>query len=209
MAGTAKYTITLSKDWQRLLKASNPSRFRKLLTAHMRVATERNGVDVMNCIRRKVQEAKFDPNSELTKLLKGSSKPLINSSTLARNINYALENAFVGLAGTNRNREGANIAYVLHEGATLKMTDERRRWLARAIAMAYKKMGRDYQGKEGTGYTYSGGVASPTRGKSNSFAALIIPSRPFIESAFDDALIKRILERWSEACYQAIKAAAR
>lgn len=205
---TQKYTITLGKDWQRLLKASNPARFRKLLAANMRIATEKNGIDVMNCIRRKVQEAKFDPNSELTKLLKGSTKPLIDTSTLANNISYELENAFVAMAGTNRNREGANIAYTLHEGATLKMTDERRRWLARAIAIAYKKMGKDYQGKEGTGYTYAGGVASPTRGKSSSFGAIIIPGRPFIVSAFDDALIKRILERWSVACYQAMKAAA-
>jgi hypothetical protein len=205
MAG-ASFTITLSKDWEKFMKACDPARFRKNLRAHMRIATERNCILISKLISAQIESDKFDPNSELTKLLKGSSKPLIDSHLLARNITHELESAFCGLIGTVRNRAGANIARILHEGAVLQLTDARRKWLAQAIKRAFNKAGKDHQSKEGTGYSYSEGKASPTRGSSMSaHSALVIPSRPYIVSVFNDVVVKKVLSEWENAYYQAIR----
>lgn len=77
------------------------------------------------------------PNSPLTVLLKGSSKPLVDRGDLRQSIEARFKH-LRGIdmkteVGANRRANGADIAWSLHEGFTLKVTPELREQVFAAI----------------------------------------------------------------------------
>jgi len=114
------------------------------------------------------------PNSPLTVLIKGSSRPLVDRGDLRQGIETDVSfrpNAIVGQVGVTRtakNRDGKslhNVAMMLHEGATIKVTPEVR-------AAVFAKL----RERQGGGVRFNGGGGSRT---------WIIRGRPFIKEPFE------------------------
>ena len=209
--------VQLFKDWDKFAAATDPTRFRFAMDVKMHVATKRNCEDVQNEIRRRIDGREYDKNSGLTILLKASSKPLVGGTTgyggsdvggtLLKSLGNSMQGAYVGFIGVVRSRGGANVALIVHQGAVLKMTTQRRKWLAMAISKAMKRQGMTYS-RRGEAYTYAGGKATPVPGSSSNIGAqaIVIPARPFITKAMQDpALQKRLIDRWAAAAAEALK----
>lgn len=102
-------------------------------------------------------EAHGVPNSPLTILVKGSSRPLVDRGDLRMSINWRTHNlggrvfGGVGVLRTRRTKDGrslANVAAALHEGFTIKVTDKVR---AAVFAEMRKRRGKKVRFEGGSG----------------------------------------------------------
>ena len=216
-----RLVVTLFKGWAKFAAATDPEKFRSAMVREMKKATEENCEDVRGAIKKEIKSQNFDKNAGLTVLFKSHSTILKGGNmgigsemgggtdrggALLKSLKHTLNGAFEGFIGVVKNRGGANIALILHEGTTLKMTEKRRKWLAMAIKSAMTKQGMDPSNK-GAGHSVGGGTASKTGGASNNVGSVIvIPARKFIVNAMQNpALHRRVIERWAQAAERALK----
>jgi hypothetical protein len=182
---TVGVKVKLKDDWAKFLKKSNPRLFRVILWERMQVAMVDNCEYLEKVIATRIRRIDYKRNKPLTVLLKGSGVPLVDNADMIKSLSHLLESPFDAYVGVNKNAaKGANIAYVLHEGWTIRVTPAMRRWMAIAIAKALK-----------SGKTFA---TKPV--PFSSAAAIVIPPRPFIKKVIDDKRIQgRILRRWAQA----------
>lgn len=123
------------------------------------------------------------PNSPLTVLVKGSSKPLVDRGDLRQGIEtdvVFMPNAVVGQVGVSRVAKGkggkglSNIAKILHEGTTIKVTPKVRK-------AVFAKLRQ----RQGGGVRFDGGGRSAKR-------TWVIKGRPFVREPYEE-LEPRIL----------------
>lgn len=162
-------------------------------------ATAVNAMLVVKEIKRRIRAKEYAPNSALTVALKGSSTPLIDNADLFRSIQAHLVSSyqqFVGVLRGTRSKDGGdlvNIAQILHDGISIKMTPAMRRWIFAQLNDAGIK------GDKSSG----GGKAK----KSAKPGWVVIPGRPFIKDVFDDPKTKAMLKvNWEAAAKRAIMA---
>ena len=188
-----KTVFQLFKGWDKFAAATDPWKFKMAMDVKFRGATIENSKDVKHEIRRRIDGQEFAKNAHLTILLKGSSKPLVGGTTgyggsdvggtMLKSLDYNLLGHYTAVIGVKRNRAGHNVALIVHQGAVLKMTPKRHKWLEVNIGKALGKP------KSGVGWN-----------------AIVIPSRPFIIKAMQDpALQKRLIDRWARAGAEALK----
>jgi len=165
----------------------DPAAFDARLKGNIKRATTRIGLDAERQIKEDITGGKFDKNSPITTAIKGSSRPLVDTGELFKAINsqvLAWDEVVVGVLRSKKvtGKDGKaddllNIAAVLHEGATITVTQKMRNFFA---AMARKHPGK-YR---------------PLRA---STKAIIIPRRPFLESAVTKAQQDRYRSMWEQA----------
>jgi hypothetical protein len=141
-------------------------------------ATAVNTMLVVKEIKRRIRAKEYAPNSALTIALKGSSTPLIDNADLFRSIQAHLIDSYRSFAGVlrgTRSKDGGdlvNLAKMLHDGISIKMTPAMRRWIFAQLNQAGIEAGE----------VAGGGGAK----KSKKPGWVVIPGRPFIKDVFDD-----------------------
>lgn len=153
------------------------SKRRSELASEMRKKVQRQLVLLRGDILRYIDsEAHGVPNSPLTVLAKGSSRPLVDRGDLRRSINWRTETKVgtlwggVGVLRTRKTRDGrslVNVAIPLHEGFTVRVTPKVR---AAVFAEMRKRRGKAvrFESSEGS-RTWK------------------VKGRPFVRVPFEDA----------------------
>ncbi len=178
----------------------DPKKFEKRLKKHVGNATLKNGLIAEGKVKEAINKGKVKSsgsgkksgarNADLTILLKGSDRPLVDSGQLVKSIASDVRRWDLVLIGVLRNRVVTDkrgqkvgvkvIARALHDGATFKVTDKMRRlffWLA---------FGNDD----------TKGVVKPLSPKTKT---IVVPPRPFMAAALTNRLIKRYTANWNKA----------
>lgn len=194
-----------SKGIKRWLKALDPQGFTKALRKNVRVATTLNG-KVGEAVLRKVIQGggKLRPNAPLTKLIKNSEKPLVDSGLLFQSITSKVHDDFTVFIGVLRTSDRYNIVRTLHDGEHIKVTPAMRGmffmlWRAsigeidpssltgRAAALWARQPGGWYPLREDT-------------------VVIVIPGRQFMRIAFANPQFKKLVrDNWSKAVAASFK----
>jgi len=182
-------TIKMTKtgEWDKYRKALDPKAFKLLLDKEMSAATRLNVVLVRDEIQRRIMNGDYAPNAPMTKAMKGSDKPLVDDGDLVKAINDRLINHYMGFVGIQRGtmktgdggaEEMVNIALILHEGTTIKVTPRMRAYF---YYLARK----------------SGGKVKPLKATTKT---IVIPPRKFIEEPVSEPAIRdRCMTNWGHA----------
>ncbi len=154
--------------WDRLLTIINPVDFDKRLTRNLKIAHRRVGLDYRKDVRSSIRGKKYAANKAMTVATKGSSTPLVDDSDLinaiAIQVNGA-ESVEIGVkrSATAQGKNLWNIAEILHQGATIRVTERMRNF--------FKLMHRS--GRRGW------------RPLNPSTTVMRIPARPFFSEPLD------------------------
>jgi len=203
MAASFKKT---GKGWKRLEMMAKPGHMNSVMKKHLKRATMMNGKLAEARVRDGIKMGAFVANRPLTAALKGGNEPLKGTGT-AQLFNAITSKAidentvFVGVMRTD---SFYNIAFVLHEGTVIEVTDAMRGlffilWQASEGKIDPSKLtGR---AKELFDIMPSGW--KPLKPETQ---AIIIPSRPFIKQAFADGTFqKKAKANWQQAMAAAFK----
>lgn len=113
--------IQQSASWGTFLRGVD--RFNADSDRTLRRMTKKAGHAAVRLIVKNIQASgalvgkPFEPNSQATIELKGSSKPLIDHGDLMGSINTRMVSPYVSFAGVMKiHRSGVNIGKILHEG---------------------------------------------------------------------------------------------
>lgn len=187
----ATVSIKFRGDTKRFEKFLKSEATFKILEQEIGKATARNAALLQDAIVEKILSKRFKKkNSPLTKALKDSDTPLVNTGELAKAVEVELSGSFVAFVGFLRNQKMSNggdlkkIVPLLEKGFEVKITKRMRKWL-------FLKM-RELNIPEGP-RTSSGGV-------------LRVPARPFISPIFRSRRMRTKLNaNWKAAIERAFK----
>lgn len=186
-----------TEGFEELAKLLDPASFQARLINRVGKATERVGLDAEREIKEDIAGGNFAKNSPITVAMKGSSRPLVDKGDLLKAINSRVlkwDQAVVGVLRSKQKRDSGgrfkkgggdnilNIAAVLHEGATITVTDRMRRYIA--------ALSRETNGQ-----------TKPLRA---STRVIVIPRRPFLESSIKDSQLLRYKDMWEKAVDEAL-----
>lgn len=181
------------KGFDKLKTKLDVKKFRKWLKRNVRTAQKRNALFAEGEIKSKIMgEGNYASNSVITIAIKGSSRPLVDTSGLVASITHAVPKwdiAFIGVLKSvaktsedGRKYDLLNVAFILHEGATIKVTQKMRNFFA---MMARENPGRWFPMNPGT-------------------KVIHIPRRPFLEPAESEAMEKIYVRQWNRAIQAAL-----
>jgi hypothetical protein len=187
--------LEMGKEWEEFERQIKPALFKQRLEREARRATTWNLVHAKDEIRRRIKAGRYEPNSERTAHIKGSTTPLIDMGTFWRNITEQRITAFEGIVGVIRSRpivkrqkEGRrvsslfSVAAALHDGTVIRVTPKMRRYFA---YMARKHPGKWWPIKPST-------------------TIMVIKPRPFIDEPMNDPMLKTIVVgKWVNAVERA------
>lgn len=191
----AKFDLVL-EGFDEFKDRVDPKKFDKRIRRRVELATKKNALVAEGAIKRAINSGQFDRNSVITIAMKGSSRPLVDTGALVASINHDVPKwdvAFIGVLrsrkvprkgkGKARAYDILNVAFVLHEGASIKVTPKMRRFFA---AMARENPGQWFPIRKGT-------------------SVIQIPRRPFLEAAFEDSrLALKYRRNWEDAVQRAL-----
>ena len=194
---TGKQTVTVKlRGFESFAQKVSRSKFRKRLQRNIRQATMRNALDAEKAIRGVIRSGVLAPNRPRTRLIKGSSRPLVDDGDLLASITHKIRRfGFEAIVGVLRKRidkgEGGaprdirNLAFILHEGAVMTVTPKMRRFFAWKSRMEPE-------------------VWFPLAA---STTVLAIKGRPFFKIAIrqNRPLRERIKSRWRKAVGRALR----
>lgn len=178
------------------LKRKFDGKFVKRFRRNVKTAQKRNGLIGAGAIKEAIHAGNvFAPNSPITIGIKGSSKPLFGEaagSGLVAAITQIVPKwdlAFIGVirSRTATSKDGRrydllNVAFIVHEGAAVKVTQKMRNFFA--------LMSREHPGKWFP--------LNPATKVIN------IPGRPFLKIAASEAVEKLYVRQWNEAIQASI-----
>jgi hypothetical protein len=185
----ARTGFKLDAGFKRLEMLLKPGRFQAALQKNMGQALAMNGLVAVKAIRKTIKEGVDPPNAGLTKFIKGSSKPLIDNADLWRAVTWKKVEPLAIFVGVLRTNDSFNVAKIVHDGASVRVTDKMRAmffalWLASEGKLDPNKL----KGRAAELWARrSGGWKPLGSGK----GTITIPSRPFIEITFADASMKK------------------
>jgi len=207
--------IRFDGGWAKYREAVSWARFEPILRKHVGKATERNALSAVKQIRKEMKAGVPPRNAKLTITIKGGSgKPLVGTpgADLFSSATYSLESWDKAIAGVKRTSGNYNVALIVHEGATIKVTPKMRGMfdvLFRA-SRAHKE-GRPIP--KLTGRALAIWEASKKKRfypLKPSTTVIRIPKRPYVRYAFQDLGLKRLVqEQWSTAVQKAFREIAR
>lgn len=183
-----KLELTNFDEFGRLL---DPDGFRDRLITNIGRATLRIALDAEREIKEDMTKGKFKKNSPVTSFLKGSSRPLVNTGELLKAINARVtewDQAVVGVikAAAKRDKKGKfvshdkkllNVARIVHEGASINVTKKMR--------MFFFILARENPGQ--------------VRPIKSTTKVIVIPPRPFLESAVKNSQVSKYETMWANA----------
>lgn len=117
--------VRLSYHWKMLLGVLDAPRFKARLERNLVTAGNRIGRQFQREARSLIRAKAYAPNSPVTVILKGSSTPLVDRGDLFQQITFAVPDPYNVQLGIMRRAVGdrqINVAAVLHEGQTIKVT---------------------------------------------------------------------------------------
>jgi hypothetical protein len=226
-------TLKLTGAWASYLKVLDPVEFQERLEHEVRRANDRIGRQFMARARRAIRDGKYAPNSPITVILKGSSKPLVDKGDLAQQISYEIvswNEVRVGLTRAKVGSKNVNLGMILHEGATIDVEKHpavrRRLWAMvrealgpgrklngrqrASIGAAAQSLGMALGGKKPRKKPMSKrqlGAMWASKGKvpGTGKKVWVIPARPFIrEPLTDAAFTKWVRGEWVAAAGRAL-----
>ncbi len=116
--------VKLSKDWRHLVDTLDPARFNGRLAKATAIAGNRVGRDFQRRARAAIRSGIYAPNSPITVIMKGSSKPLVDRGDLFQGLTYEVDGPYRVRLGILRRSSGdhvVNVGLILHEGATINV----------------------------------------------------------------------------------------
>lgn len=210
MARSALRYIPNRPEWERFKAAIDPLRFRRVARKHLRKATERNGLEAVATIRRMIRKGgNFAANAVLTREIKGSSKPLVDTgSGLFQAITSKVETDTSVFIGVLQVDEFYNIAEAIHDGRVISVTPKMRQMFQ---ALWWASIGNldpgELHGRAAELWKRKPGGWYPLK---ESTTAIVFPPRRFIDLAFKDPKLNRkVRDNWEQAISNAIRELAR
>lgn len=198
-----------TKGLKRWLKALDSGEFDKVMRKNIRVATTLNGKVGEAFLRKTIQGGGLlKPNASLTKLIKGSQKPLVDNGLLFQSITSHVHDDFTVFIGVLRTSSSYNLIETLHEGKLIKVTPEMRGmffmlWRASTGEIDPSKL----TGRAAELWQRMPGGWLPLRADT---VVVVIPSRPFIQIAFANRQLKKIVrDNWRKALAASFKEQAK
>lgn len=196
-------------DWKRLLRMLDPNVFRPILEKHVGPAVGRAGHLVQGRVRKAIKEGMTPPNAALTILIKKTSKPLVAGGDLIQSVTVDQQtwnSCFVGVLRTDKN---FNVARIVHNGATVVVTDRMRAmfellWLVGQGRMNPGKL----RGRAAELWAQAPG--SFWRPLKDTTKAIVIPPRPFLRQVFEHLGTKSLVGKiFAAALRDAVHEAAK
>lgn len=187
-------------EWRRFERALNSERYGRIARKELRKATRRNGLEAKAVIRRMIRQGgHFAANAVLTKEIKGSAKPLVDSgSGLFQAITSETQTDTSVFIGVQQKSEFYNIAQALHDGRAISVTPKMRKmfqvlWMASTGKIDPGAL----TGRAAELWKRKPGGWFPLKG---STVVIILPPRPFIDVAFADPKLKqKVIANWQQA----------
>lgn len=180
--------------WEKLKLLFFKSSFQQRLEKHVGAATELNAMTGADQVKRDIYSGAYAKNAALTIAMKGSSRPLVDTGALAGSIIGRALEWKVGEIGSLRKStetrgtsgrkkaQSTNVAIIVHFGATVPVTDAMRRYFF-ALAKENPKI----------------------KPLSKSTKVIVIPPRPFLESALTPAMQQQYKTNWEAAVLRALR----
>lgn len=199
-------SFKLTGSWGKLKHVVDRSRFESALKQNIRQATQRNAMRVVADIRKRITGRAYSPNAALTILIKKSTKPLVDDGDLFQAITHQMLNdktAFVGaLKATQVNgQSAADLAAILHEGATIAVTPAMRGlFFILAEVGAGKKPASELTGRAADLAQRLGSRLKGIKPLRASTTHIVIPPRPFLRESFEDPqILGKLKQEWERA----------
>lgn len=196
MARSVELKLSGFKKLKAILSpGSLPERMRR----HVEKATKLNALIAEGEVKKAIYSGTgFKPNpanKPLTKVLKGSDRPLVDTGELVKSIAgeaRTWDEAVIGVLRQRvvRGRRGQardvkNVAAILHEGATIKVTPKMRAY--------FFELSRQYPG-----------LVFPLKPTKRY---IVIPRRPFLQAATTSKALAMYQRNWEQAIQQALSTA--
>lgn len=211
----ARAEIKLTGPWDDLEASLVPAAWNEALERHVTRAHKIVGLAWQTVARRMINSGTaYLPNSPMTVLLKGSSRPLVDNGDLFQALTYQATTQPGGVMtlrlGVVRGRKGGtderiNIAHILHEGATINVgTNPQVRRKVWAMARDRLRSAGELRDKQRDTVLKAAGVLSTGGGATRSI--WVIPSRPFIERpTMDGGFQKAAKKAYTRAVEEALR----
>lgn len=198
------YKVTGMERW--LNAVANPPRFYMFLAQNMRKASALNGKVAERYMRKVIQAGKYvQPNADLTIILKGSSKPLVDKGLLFKGITSEVVDDYTVFAGVKKTDEASyNIGRIVHEGAIIPVTPAMRGM----FMMLYKvSMGdMDPDKLEGRARELYSRMTFGWMPLSPATTSIVIPPRPWATFVFNiPEFRQKITNNWKSALSKTYK----
>lgn len=185
------------KGMKKMEMALNSKQFNKIMRRNMRRATQLNGMVAQAAYRKAIQSGVRPGNAALTQAIKGDDKPLVGTSEMFNAITSKVVNDFTAFAGVLRSDGIYNIAVIVHEGASIPVTQKMRNmfymlWQASIGRIDSSELtGRAKELFEAMQDWY------PLKESTNF---IVIPGRPWMRQANDNPELKRLVRNnWQQA----------
>lgn len=199
--------VDLVGDWTAFNDAIDPDKFKARLESRLAVANRRIGAQFRATSQRWIRSRKFEPNSPITIILKGSSAPLVDGGDLFQQLTWDSPNPYELRLGVVRQRAGddlVNVGLIVHEGATINVglhpQVRRKVWAMVSEALRRSNTLNPRQAK-------SVGAAAESLGSgAQAQDVWVIPGRPFILGPLQSpALVGFMRKQITEAARAAFK----
>lgn len=194
-----KIDLKFDSGWKRFGRAVDPARFKRQLKANIAAANARNGAAGKKLVRQAIKAATFDNNAPLTAFIKGSTKPLVDRGDLWQAVTMkqpSWDTVFIGILQSDG---ASNIAELLHEGGTIRVTDKMR---AMFLALHLAGEGKLDPSKL-TGRAAELWARRPARGWlpiAEGTSTIKIPPRPFIREPLSNPSFAALVRaNWEQA----------
>lgn len=184
--GPGSTGLVLSGDWDIMTKTLDT--FEGTLAREIERATEISAIKVRDEIRTRIDDRKYEPNAPRTLILKNDPEglPLAgktqSGAALLKSLAYVLLPPFAAIIGVNRFarwKGRVNVAQIVHDGITIKVTPKMRQYF-KFLAFKYSDLG-----------------FKPLHPRTTR---IVIPPRPFIGDVMDDKGVQaEVRKRWEEA----------
>lgn len=166
-------------------------------TRRMMAATKKNGKLAEARVRAGIRSGIGPRNADLTQAIKGADKALVDSSELFNSIASEVVDQFSVFVGVNRTNGMYNIAAIVHEGATVKVTQKMRSLFYALWQVSIGNMSKDKLSARGQELYARNTEWKPLR---QTTTVIKIPGRKFIELALQDpALVAKARGNWEAA----------
>jgi hypothetical protein len=166
-------------------------------------ATKVNASIVRREFRLSIRDSGFDRNANLTTFIKGSSGTLRDSGQLMRSVAFRSISPFRAEVGVLKGDPSANIAIIVHEGATIPVTAKMRgMFAALADASSGQRTPGRLRGRARELFDRRSEGWKPLR---PSTTAIRVPARPYMRRVVERPELHRALAKnWLAAAAAAI-----
>lgn len=210
---TVRFVVKQPEQLRHLMRALEPARVNAILDAVYKSAFQRIGEIAVAAIRNAIRADEYEPNSPITVILKGSSKPLVDHGDLIQAVSYSQptpRSLQVGMIKTVVAKgETYNIGVILHEGASIDV-GAHPKVRTKVWAMVSEALGTRRRGASLTSTWRAAVALAGSHGGSGRKDIWIIPARPFISGPLQGPAFQAKLERVYEmAAKQAVERMAR